>query len=456
MILAMEEEQRLTHRDQQVINEFCYVLLNKSKQYVYESLQPQDRALFYLIVQTKADVQSILYKLDFTEGELSDIKDEIRRIHSLLYEKETFSLANEWFNLQNNEQIKNLGDRYIPDLHIPVDTSLVFNGIAKNAEFYSRLKHKSDNLLISLKSPKIGEIKEISSSIAKLLTDVLSNPSLDIDISTLTSMLNNAEDVLDKTLSALYSQKDKEDINHQVYLIQEARNSTTDYIDYINSPEIKASVVPYVLIDGEGGTGKSHIIADAVSNRMAEGNKSILLLGQHFKGVVPPLQEMMNLISINKVPDEFLSHINRVAQEQKMRIIIFIDALNEGNGKTIWKGHLAAIIEKFKSFSWLGFVASIRSEYTDFIFEDTIDLKDELVCVTHTGFSTVEYEATKKYFDFYGITYSEVPLANHEFQNPLFLRLFCEGYRDQSIQFNNIRYSDIYKKYIDTDVSIIL
>lgn len=453
LILAMEQDQKLTYRDQQVINEFCDALLNKSKKYIYESLQPQDRVLFYLIVQTQTDVQSILHKFDFTEKELSSIKAEIQKIHSVLFDKETFLLADEWFAHQNNEQLKNLGDRYIPDLHIPVDTSLIFNSVAKNTKFYSRLKYKSDEFLIKLKSSEIGEINDISNSITRLLTTVLSNPLSDIDISCLVSMINTAEDILDKALSSLYDKKDKENsnyIDHQIYLIQEALNSVMDYLDYINSPEIKASIVPYVLIDGEGGTGKSHIIADAVNNRMADGNKSILLLGQHFKGVVPPLQEMMDLINVNKAPDEFLSYLNSVAQEQKMRIIIFIDALNEGNGKTIWKSHLAAIIEKFKSFPWLGFVASIRSEYIDFMFEDNKNLKDEIVCLTHTGFGAVEYEATKKYFDFYGISYSEVPLANHEFQNPLFLRLFCEGYRGQNVQFNDIKYSDVYKNYIDT------
>lgn len=451
--LAMEQEQRLTYRDQQVICEFCDALLSQSKKFVYASLQPQDRALFYLIVQTKADAQSILHKFDFTEKELSSIDIEIQKIHSVLFEKETFSLTNEWFIRQNSEQIKNLGDRYIPDLNIPVSTSLIFDSIGKNAKFYERLKHKSDDLLISLNSTEIDTVNDISDSIKKLLTTVLSDPLLDINISDLISKLENVADILDKTLSLLYSKKDKKDdnyINHQVYLIQEAQNNVTDYIDYIDSPEIKASVVPYVLVDGEGGVGKSHIIADAVSNRMANGSKSLLLLGQHFKGMVPPLQEMMNLIGINKTPDEFLTYLNNVAKEQKMRIIIFIDALNEGNGKTIWKSHLAAIIEKFKGYPWLGLVATIRSEYTDFIFEDNRGLKDKIVSVTHTGFSTVEYEATKKYFDFYGITYSEVPLANHEFQNPLFLRLFCEGYRDQTVQFNDIKYSDIYKKYINT------
>ncbi|SEP47308.1 hypothetical protein [Propionispora vibrioides] len=453
LILAMEQDQRLAYHDKQVINEFCDALLDKSKKYVYGNLQSQDRALFYLMVQTKTDVQSILHKFDFTEKELSAIKAEIQRIHLLLFDKKNFLLADEWFIHQNIEQIKNLGDRYIPDLHIPIDTSLIFDSVTKNTKFYNRLKYKSDEFLIKLKSPELDEINDISNSITKLLTSVLSNPLSDIDIRCLISMLNEAENILDKALSSLYDKKDKDDnnnIDHQIYLIQKALNSVVDYLDYICSSEVKASIVPYVLLDGEGGTGKSHIIADAVSNRMADGNKSILLLGQHFKGMVPPLQEMMNLININKAPDEFLSYLNSVAQEQKMRIIIFIDALNEGNGKTIWKNYLAAIIEKFKSFSWLGFVASIRSEYIDFVFEDNRNLRDELVCVTHNGFGMVEYEATKKYFDFYGITYSEVPLANHEFQNPLFLRLFCEGYRKQIVQFNNIKYSDVYKNYIDT------
>lgn len=145
-----------------------------------------------------------------------------------MFDKEKFLLADEWFIHQNNEQIKNLGDRYIPDLHMPVDTSLIFDSMAKNTKFYKRLKYKSDEFLIKLKSPEIDEINDISNSITRLLTSVLSNPLLDIDIRCLVLMFNEAENILEKALSSLYDKKDKEDndnIDHQIYLIQEALSS---------------------------------------------------------------------------------------------------------------------------------------------------------------------------------------------------------------------------------------
>jgi len=47
--------------------------------------------------------------------------------------------------------------------------------------------------------------------------------------------------------------------------------------------------------------------------------------------------------------------------------------------------------------------------------------------LTHSGFSEVEYEASKLFFENYGIEQPAVPLLHPEFKNPLFLKMFCEG-----------------------------
>src|SRR5690606_16343452 len=45
----------------------------------------------------------------------------------------------------------------------------------------------------------------------------------------------------------------------------------------------------------------------------------------------------------------------------------------------------------------------------------------------HYGFRNIEYEASRLFFDNYKIELPNVPLLHPEFQNPLFLKLFCEG-----------------------------
>ena len=83
------------------------------------------------------------------------------------------------------------------------------------------------------------------------------------------------------------------------------------------------------------------------------------------------------------------------------------------------------------------------------LFKENKGLEKELVLVRHTGFRNIRYEAIKKYFRFYNIEYMEVPFDNQEFENPLFLRLFCEAFQGESINFTGIDLKTVYEKYLE-------
>lgn len=362
--------------------------------------------------------------------------------NKLNYFKSKLNLSNEWFKEQNEIQIKNLGNRYLPELNVELNIKNVFDGIARNNLFYSRFSNKSNNLIDILKRLYIKEITDITNEINIIISGFLPKTVDIIDIDELCSKL---DDIL-----KIFENKQKEVKENELYIINNAIEQVNTYIDYLNSEEVKSVNTPFILIQGEGGVGKSHLIADTVDNRKQNGFKSILLLGQHFKGLKNPLNEMLDIINISCDIDIFLNELNSIAEEDKSRIIIFIDALNEGNGKEIWKSHLPGIIEKLKKYPWIGIVMSIRSEYTDLLIDDNKYLKENLIMLYHKGFNNVEYEAIKKYFDFYKIKYSELPFLNEEFRRPLFLRLFCESYKNNSIDLNMITIMDIYKNYLET------
>lgn len=158
---------------------------------------------------------------------------------------------------------------------------------------------------------------------------------------------------------------------------------------------------------------------------------------------------MLSVLELNYSSEYFLKILNERAKEKGSRIIIFIDALNEGNGKVIWKEYLAGMVEQLKQYPWLGLVVSIRTEYVSSIFVENQQLEEKFVKVRHQGFSTIEYEAIKKYFEYYDVQFNDVPFAEQEFRNPLFLRLLCEGFRDKYINLSEISITDVYKKYFE-------
>lgn len=75
--------------------------------------------------------------------------------------------------------------------------------------------------------------------------------------------------------------------------------------------------------------------------------------------------------------------------------MIFIDAINEGEGKNIWKNHMAGFIKTVQRFPYLGIVFSVRSSYQELLIPDVVKDNKLAVKITHHGFANHEYEASK-------------------------------------------------------------
>ena len=180
------------------------------------------------------------------------------------------------------------------------------------------------------------------------------------------------------------------------------------------------------MLTGDAGVGKSHLLADMATKSLERGQFSILLLGQHFqKG--DPWTQILNHLQIKCNRDEFLGALDSKAQAVGSRIILFIDAINEGEGKRLWKDHIPGMLSVIKRFPNLGIVFSVRSSYEKTVVPQKLIRNNELIKITHRGFSSHEYQAAKLFFENYGIKEPSIPLLHPEFSNPLFLKLFCEG-----------------------------
>lgn len=381
--------------------------------------------------------------------------DKIKNIKHGCYNTDlNRELSDEWFINQNRIQIKNLGNRYLPELNIELSEKYIFDAIGRNKEFYERFINKADQILIALKELEITSIEKNINNIYEIIDRFQINSIDSIEVDEIIKNLNDISEILDNKIKADKTELDggydsnSNSLRDEIYKLNQNQTLIDEYIDYMNSNEIKSVNNPFILLDGEGGIGKSHLLADTINRRNWEGKKSLLFLGQHFKAGDNPFDAILKMLELDCTSDQFLKELNIIAEKDKSRIIIFIDALNEGSGKKIWKEYLAGIIEKIKLYPWIGLVLSIRTEYVENLLNDNDSLVSNLVKVTHSGFSTVEYDAIKKYFNFYEIPYSDIPFTNQEFRNPLFLRLLCEGFKEKTIDLDNISFNDVYKNYL--------
>lgn len=211
------------------------------------------------------------------------------------------------------------------------------------------------------------------------------------------------------------------------------------------------SNVRALLLVAEAGRGKTHLLCDVARRRLQAGAPTVLLIGGQFN-LNEPWAQMINLLGLSCSKEEFLGALETAAQASGMCAVIMIDALNEGLGKGLWKKHLAGILLTVSKFPWLSIAISVRTSYEDTIVPDGL-VPARLIRVEHRGFSEHEYEATKTFFDYFGIQRPSVPLLVPEFRNPLFLKIFCQGlinYELTSVPRGLQGITAIFKFYIDS------
>lgn len=381
--------------------------------------------------------------------------DLIRRLQypenaGLLYfwfNKEEFT--DEWCFEQNTLSITELGGRYTPELNVDTELSEVFDAISRNKDFERKVQQIFDRLFIegekatqrNVSSVKYAELKLFLSQLNDLFFTSSFKGILPIrydDFRELIDSIHNVISDLDEEY-ATQEQEGKKETNNTEDLNKKKDwgylRSTLNYLrrevynveELIDSTLASVSNSPFLLLIGEAGIGKSHILADAVTKRNINKQFSILLLGQHFVTDEDPWTQIFKRLKIKCSLDEFLGALNAKAQIVNSRFFIFIDALNEGRGKYFWDKNVKSFIYKIKQYEWLGLVLSVRSSYQNLIFPKDSKPSEYITMLFHHGFTNVEYTATKKFFTNFNIELPSTPLLHPEFRNPLFLKLFCQG-----------------------------
>ena len=375
---------------------------------------------------------------------------------NILSRKENGGLVYFWFNKneftendfenQNKKAIDDLGTRYTPELNVELDIAKSFDGLSRNARFEERFKdnlnkfnqvwqrihvlaedQQSDEYQKLLKS--VTEIVHMAGGIAFGGIDVLPILALKSEIESASEKAQAFIKYLDAKQKQQNETKEKNvKKTDYSYIIRDAREfyyETNRLSGYLDEVECKATNNPIILVDGEAGVGKSHLLADIVEGRRKDGQYSLFFLGQHFNAKEDPWTQIFKQLKFKGTDEEFLQALEAKAESSGQRIIIFIDALNEGGGKELWNKHLISFINQIKTHPWLGLVMSIRTTYTRAIFGE--EQLEGVLRLTHRGFENRSFDAIKLFFKNSNIKLPSVPLLLPEFKNPLFLKLFCDG-----------------------------
>jgi hypothetical protein len=375
----------------------------------------------------------------------------------------------QWCQARLAAAIADVGPRYTPEINVDLPVAQLFDGLGRSPAFYDRLVQLRAEIVKRarraaqppVKPPEVRQalaasyqsLSEALDHVTQQLSGYASRSTRLIDFSTLMRATSECETLIStctRELSDFETQQaQKQGLPGQVIAERTRYRSESMFAyeksrlsqlhpalyeadEFFRGVTAKLANTPALLLRGDAGQGKTHLFCDVAKRRLGEGAPTILLLGQHFQNDDERAQ-IVRLLGLTFSWSDFLGLLNVAGETSGCRTLIMIDALNEGEGKRIWDKYLRGMLAELRSREWIAIALSVRASYEALVAPDDIS-ENELVRATHYGFAEHEYEATTTFFDFYKVARPSIPLLVPEFQNPLFLKLFCEGLRNRGLR----------------------
>ena len=362
-----------------------------------------------------------------------------------------------WFTARFDEALHTAGPRYTPEVHVDLPIAWEFEAFGRTNRFFDRVKASSRKIREKLRIVEYSEdIAEptvdaaraaVSSNVEPVLAALgasIVSPTGPLPFNAISEQIRAAENLAEE-LSRVLGEREREveakpeptdpNSHRRSYrtnpfracrirvfnLISELR-TTRESLDHADT--IASSAL--MLLRGNAGTGKTHLLCDVARQRVGQGCPTVLLMGQRFVSNDDPWSQALRQLDLASLSAEkFVGALEAAAQAAGLRALLIIDALNEGAGRTIWPTHLAAFLTYLERSPWISVVLAVRSSYEEMVVP--ADVRSRAATVTHEGFLEHEYDAAKTFFVHYGLELPSTPLLAPEFRNPLFLKTLCRG-----------------------------
>ncbi len=195
-----------------------------------------------------------------------------------------------------------------------------------------------------------------------------------------------------------------------------------DEKEYIQSPAFKVLFDPQLLVSGEWGTGKTHLLCDVTQARIDCGQATLLVLAKNFQDSV--VAEICARVEAGRTIVEVFDRLEKIANAAAERAIVILEGVNEGRRRE-WRKAVTRIQALVADRPNIGLIVSCRTPFEPIAIEQN-DL-EKFHRVTHLGFDDQEFDAQAAFFQYYNLPLPEVPLLDREFSRPLTLKLICQS-----------------------------
>lgn len=327
---------------------------------------------------------------------------------------------------QCEEAIACIHDRYRPDLHQPNEELEYLLDTITYAKMIEQSVRLADELVTAI-SRLPANILDIVKEDLKLYRDI------DEDY-----LKADGYKLLEKCYKSLDSERfrdqldwsDKLSLDNLWYELKKVG------LEYARGRDVKN-----LCLIGKAGTGKTHSLCHFAKNKQGQAN-IYLFFGTDFQPHESVIGHVRNVVCEDVNFEDF----NQGMAEKGKFAVVIIDALNEGLGCNFWNMKLGALRGELAKHSHIKLIVSVRSPFDS----ELGDLTEENKWTIKTIKGFVDnVTAIDDYFRFYNIDqrYRAQNLA--AFQNPLFLKMFCETFHSMSgEELSRVTKRDLYKQYV--------
>jgi len=361
-----------------------------------------------------------------------------------------------WFAKRLQEAISTAGPRYTPEVNVELTIAREFEAFGRTSVWVTRLKRYATDIskaarLVGYDSTKLDDhrkgVEDALQSVAvitSVIRDISVGPTGPVSFASLIGQMNSVRSAISSLTLGLSSSERAEDgkpknTTDHPYRENPFRSTRFRLHDLDRILEDAGDVFAYteqlaqsafLILDGSAGMGKTHLLCDLAAKRLNEQLPTILLMGQRFLQSGDPWTQTLQQLDLARFSaEEFIGALESAAQVSNSRALVMIDALNEGAGRSIWPNHMSAFLELAARSPWISVVVSVRTSYEALTLPATVS--ETATRVHHSGFADHEYDASKTFFQHYGIELPSTPLLAPEYRSPLFLKTMCVGLRDE-------------------------
>ena len=192
--------------------------------------------------------------------------------------------------------------------------------------------------------------------------------------------------------------------------------------EFIQRPAFKVLIDPNLLVSGEWGTGKTHLLCDVTQVRIGRNQATVLVLAKNFQGRV--VADICSRIENGRTEAEVFDRLEELAYETKERAIVIVDGVNEGRRRE-WQEAIITLQALVADRPNIGLIVTCRTPFEPIAIKRK-DL-EKFHKVMHLGFDDQEFDAQAAFFEYYKLPLPEVPLLDREFSRPLTLKLICQS-----------------------------